>query len=409
MNDGDASLGVPIQGDYIMGRPIQRKWFGPATTPGMQIVVNGVRWADNTTATNAYIVKQTGSNAYIVSNGTKSEIVFMVNANSTPALLPGQCFILATPFGQAPRPCYKIAQYRVDIFDVANTVPRVTGSPVPDPTTSYSWSTIPATGPGQADVITASSIPGAIISITPGLAGFGYFSAPSVSFTGGGVGATATATIANGVVTGYVLGAPGSGYTNGNMTIDAPPAAVTATATATVSGGLVTGITGLTGGGYYAVAPNVTFDAPPAFVTATATITETGGVTDMPSVVLGGGFYDTAPSTSNGGIVIAGASTGSGADYEAVLTNGVITGFTQNNAGTGYDSPVSITIGSPATVNTAPNQTVSTATATVTVAAGTVTGISGLSGGFGYFTAPTATFDAPPAHSTATASATVSV
>jgi hypothetical protein len=135
-----------------MGRPIQKKWFGPSATAGNQIVVNGVRWADNTTSTSAYIVKQTGFNAYVVSNGTKNEIVFMVNANAVGALLPGQCFITATPFGGAALPCYKIAQFRVDIFNVANAVPRETGAPVPDGTTSYSWSTQPAVAPGQADL-----------------------------------------------------------------------------------------------------------------------------------------------------------------------------------------------------------------------------------------------------------------
>jgi len=135
-----------------MGRPIQKKWFGPSAAAGNQIVVNGVRWADNTTATNAYIVKQTGFNAYVVSNGTKSEIVFMVNANGLGALLPGQCYITATPFGGSALPCYKIAQFRVDVFNVANSVPRETGAPVPDGTTSYSWSTQPAVAVGQADL-----------------------------------------------------------------------------------------------------------------------------------------------------------------------------------------------------------------------------------------------------------------
>jgi len=135
-----------------MGRPIKEKWFGPSATAGNQIRVNGVRWADNTTATNAYIVKQTGSAAYVVSDGTKSEIVFMVNANAVGALLPGQCFITATPFGGAPLPCAKIAQFRVDIFNVANTVPQETGAPINIAITSYSWSTQPAVALGQADL-----------------------------------------------------------------------------------------------------------------------------------------------------------------------------------------------------------------------------------------------------------------
>jgi hypothetical protein len=154
-----------------MGRPIQKKWFGPAATAGAQIIVNGVRWADNTTSTGAYIVKQTGSAAYIVSNGTKSEIVFMVNANGVGALLPGQCFINATPFGGSALPCAKINQFRVDIFDVANSVARATGSPVPDPTTSYSWSTLPAVAVGQADLLTAAEGGWPVNTVAPAVTG----------------------------------------------------------------------------------------------------------------------------------------------------------------------------------------------------------------------------------------------
>lgn len=123
-----------------MGRPIKRKWFGPASANGNQIIVNGVRWADGTTATNAYIVKQTGDRAYIVSNGTKSEPVFMVNATAVGGLLPGQCFITATSFGGSERPCEKIAQYRLSIYEANGEI------------NDYSWSTQPAVAKGQADL-----------------------------------------------------------------------------------------------------------------------------------------------------------------------------------------------------------------------------------------------------------------
>lgn len=126
-----------------MGRPIQKKWFGLSAGAGNQIVVNGVKFADGTTATNAYIIKQTGSNAYVVQDTAKShapEIVFMVNAASVGALLPGQCFITATPYGGSALPCKKIAQFRVDVY-------APDGSP-----DSYSWSTQPATGAGQANL-----------------------------------------------------------------------------------------------------------------------------------------------------------------------------------------------------------------------------------------------------------------
>lgn len=150
-----------------MARPIQKRWFGPAATAGQQIIVNGVRWADNTTATNAYIVKQTGSSAYVVSNGVKAEIVFMVNANGLGALQPGQCYITATPFGGAALPCKTIAQYRVSLFTVPNSVPRRVGDPAVVAATDYSWSTQPASARGQADLITAAELGGPVNTVAP--------------------------------------------------------------------------------------------------------------------------------------------------------------------------------------------------------------------------------------------------
>lgn len=205
-----------------MGRPIQKKWFGPASTAGSQIVVNGVKWADGTTASNAYIVKQTGSNAYVVSNGSKSEIVFMVNATATSGLAASQCYILATPFGGSARPCKKIAQYRVDLYEADGTV------------NSYSWSTVPATAPGQANLIAGTGAVGAILSVTVSNGGTGYTTAPTVAFTGGGTGATATATVSGGVVTGVTVTSPGYNYTGTGVTFTGGGGA-NAAATATLS------------------------------------------------------------------------------------------------------------------------------------------------------------------------------
>jgi hypothetical protein len=281
------------KGEAPMGRPIQKKWFGEASNVGSEIIVNGAMFSDGTTATNAYIIKQTGSAAYIVQDAAMThapEILFMVNAASTTALLPGQCFINATPFGGTALPCYKINQFRVDIFDVANTVPREVGAPVPDHATSYSWSTIPATKAGQADLITESAGTGIVDVVTVGTAGTGYFLAPSVSFptTGGASGATATATIsAAGAVTGITVTSGGSGYTAGAATVSPPPASVTATATATQTGGAITAITLVGGGGFYTTAPAVTIAGAGTGATATATIAA-GKVT---------GFNITAPGT----------------------------------------------------------------------------------------------------------------
>lgn len=132
-----------------MGKPVRKSWFGqPVGVDTGHITVDGVKFADGTTSSNAYIVKQTGSAAYIVQDDALThdpEIVFMVNATSTGALQPGECYIKALPFGGVSAPCAKIAQYRVDLYE---------GSDV----NSYSWSTTPAVDYGQADLIKTSAI-----------------------------------------------------------------------------------------------------------------------------------------------------------------------------------------------------------------------------------------------------------
>lgn len=265
-----------------MGRPIQGKWFGLPSLSGAQITVNGVKFADGTTATTAYIVKQTGSTAYLVQDTAQThaaERVFMVNATSLAGLAPGQCFITATPFGGTPLPCAKISQFRVSLYDVDGTIDN------------YSWSTQPASAYGQANLVAINGGAGQVLSVSLLTGGYGYFTAPGVTFTGGGSGAGATTIVANGVVTSITLNTYGSGYANGNITIAAAPAAVKATANVTVSGGKVTAVTPVLGGGYYATVPVA---------------------------------------------VISG--NGTGASATPVLTNGVVTGFTNIVQGTGYTS-----------------------------------------------------------------------
>ena len=300
-----------------MGKSIQKKWFGPATLAGNQIVVNGVKFADGTTATNAYIVKQTGSSAYVVQDSAMAhapEIVFMVNAASLSALLPGQCYILATPFGGSPLPCAKIAQFRVDIYNVAKTTPVEVGAPIDIAITSYSWSTIPANTYGQADLISGSGAVGAILSITPGAAGFGYLTAPTVTLNGGGVGGAVHTTIANGAVSSYVIDSAGANYANGNITVGAPSRITATCATGFATSGVVT----------------------------------TGSVV----VTNGGGYYLTAPAVT----VVGGDGT---ATAHAVVANGVVTSVVVDTGGTtGYVTPVSITA-PPAAVQATASATIS--------------------------------------------------
>lgn len=288
-----------------MGKPIQKKWFGKSTLAGNQIVVNGVKFADGSTATSAYIVRQVGSRAYIVRDSGDThaaEIVFMTNASSTGALSPGQCFILATPFGGSALPCKRINQFRVDLWGPGTSI------------TSYSWSTIPATALGRADLISGSGLAGRVLTVAVNAGGAGYFSAPTITFNGGGVGATAHATLTAGAVATIVVDTAGANYTSGSVTVGTPPASVTGTATATIGAGAVTAV----------------------------------------NVVLGGGFYTSPPSVTFGG-------PGTGASATAVLTNGAVTSFTSLVGGTGYVSIPTVTLSAP------PAASIATATATISV------------------------------------------
>ena len=419
MNDGDPSKRSTHSRRIKVAKAIQKKWFGPTTVPGAQIVVSGVRFADSSTATGDYIIKQTGSTAYKVQDSALAhdpETVFMVNATDVSGLNPGECFILATPFGGSALPCAKIMQYRVNLYEADGTIG------------SYSWSTQPAVAAGQADLISATGSVGALLTLAPNAAGSGYFTAPSVILAGGGSGGAAHTTIAgtNGHVATTVIDSPGMGYTG--ATLSAPPASVTAVLTKT----LTNGVLGLTvsnaaTNGYYNAVPAVSVSAPPAAILATATATLSAGTVNGYAALVGGGFYPTvpligvgappAPVTASatppvndgaGGVTLGalGGVTGGGyysvppvvtlgggnGDAVAVATvaNGVVTGITVTGAGTGFAGLVTVGVAAP---DVAPVQSVLTAILTN----GAVTSISRDNVGAGYLSAPILTFDAPPA------------
>src|SRR5262249_11949703 len=72
------------------------------------------------------------------------------------------------------------------------------------------------------------------ITLTSG--GAGYFTAPTVTLVGGGgSGATAVATVANGTVTGVTLTNPGSGYTSAPTVVFTGGGGAGAAATATLA------------------------------------------------------------------------------------------------------------------------------------------------------------------------------
>lgn len=188
---------------------------------------------------------------------------------------------------------------------------------------------------------------------------------------------------------------------------------ITSTATATTSidaEGAVTGATIVTSGSGYITTPTVTISAPTSGTTATATATITNNMLSAITITNGGSGYTTSPTIT----ISAPTDTSStihkvayvtsqniGAEANAIVTNGKVTGVTVTNGGFGYTSPPSVIIASPATGTTA--------TAYATVANGQVTGIilSGNTqeqiGGSGYTQSPQVIISGPQASDVVTA------
>ena len=130
---------------------------------------------------------------------------------------------------------------------VANGV--VTGLTITNPGSGYtSTPTITIVDPDASVTALAGTITfdgTAIDSIpvsNPTLNGY-YTSPPTVTILGDGSGASATAVLTAGRVTGVIVNSGGTGYTTASATFSAPVAAVTATATAVVGSGSADTIT----------------------------------------------------------------------------------------------------------------------------------------------------------------------
>lgn len=163
-------------------------------------------------------------------------------------------------------------------------------------TISVTTGTTTATG-------TAVLSSGTVGSITLGIGGAGYATAPIVSFSGGGgSGAAATAAVSGGKVTGFTVTNPGSGYTT-------PPTVI-------VAGPGTSGITALTivnQGAGYVTAPTLTITGVTG-ATATTTITD-GKVTALDI---------TSPGHSAGTVTVTAGKPSTLVDITVIPTNGTI-------------------------------------------------------------------------------------
>lgn len=188
-------------------------------------------------------------------------------------------------------------------------------------------------------------------ALTLGTPGAGYVSQPVVSITGGGgSGASAIATVANGTVTGFIITNPGSGYTGvPTVTLIGGGATTTATATAALApvpadAGLTkTGAGTLTLSGPNSYKGGTTVTAGTLALGANETLPDTGNLTLQDASLNVGGFSDTigALTLTNGSITGTGALTAtsfaitvpSGASTVSAALGGAGADLTKNGAG----------------------------------------------------------------------------
>lgn len=118
-----------------MGRPLNKKYFGNPALPGSQIVLTSAWIAGaGSAAAGFYIVKQVGTGKYLVSNGTDSGVVKLVDLIAD---AEGEATLAVQPFGSAQLEYVKnIYSRTVKTFD-DNT---------------YKWSTEAATEEGAVDL-----------------------------------------------------------------------------------------------------------------------------------------------------------------------------------------------------------------------------------------------------------------
>lgn len=167
-----------------------------------------------------------------------------------------------------------------------------------------------AGGGGTGATATATIADGVITSINLTSGGAGYTFA-YVNITGNGLGATATANILGGVITGFTITNGGSGYTTATVVITGNGTG--AAATATINSGVITDISLDTVGSGYATVPSVVIAPPPApgvAATAVATIYTSPTEVGMVPAALTAGYPSTWPTDGREGGVPDPATAG---------------------------------------------------------------------------------------------------
>jgi len=243
---------------------------------------------------------------------------------------------------------------------------------------TYSKSTPPTnlviTGSGNSAAATFTMETSGVISYNVIISdsGSGYLSAPIVTITGDGFGATATASIdAQGRVDNINITNQGQGYSNATISIAAPVSGTTATATADIRVH-VASITVTDGGSAYLSGnTNVTIDG--LLIGTSITYNKS-----IQSIILanGGSGYIGVPTIS----IVSIDGNGSGATATATISNQV-TGIVVVAQGQNYETAPTVAISAPPIGGTL-------AQATASVGNGTVKSVTVIDGGTDYTASP---------------------
>lgn len=198
-----------------MGRPIKKKWFTGregTNVPGNLTVT--------TTNGAEVIIKQVGTGVYEVASGRVKLI------DGAPAVAPAPGIIGDAQLQADGLNVSKVTQYRMYFFDGGSVSWRDKEDPIavtvtltPPLTTEGVNPPVQATATAIVDESTAANDPGVITGFTITEGGAGYTSAPTVTISGDGTGATATAVLTGDAVTSITVDTGGTGYSAGGTTV----------------------------------------------------------------------------------------------------------------------------------------------------------------------------------------------